>query len=99
MFPKRISEEHRSIYHMPLSLKGGTLVLPIPEPGRRVGLSLFDIFSGGVDKSWVLIETVEGLGNAYERMTKIAARKPGPCFIFSQRVTRSAVLSTHQFQN
>jgi len=45
----------------------------------------YDIFSGRVDKKAVWIETVEGLGNAYELMTKIAAETPGLYFIFCSR--------------
>ena len=45
----------------------------------------YDIFSGRVDKNAVWIETVEGLGNAYELMTKIAAETLGPYFIFCSR--------------
>lgn len=41
----------------------------------------FDIFSGRVNSDVVWIEAVEGLGNAYARMTKIAAEKPGTYFI------------------
>ena len=39
-------------------------------------ISTFDIFSGRVDKDAVWVETVEGLGNAYELMTKVAAEAP-----------------------
>ena len=31
------------------------------------------------------VETVEGLGNAYELMTKVAAETPGPYFIVSRK--------------
>jgi hypothetical protein len=43
----------------------------------------FDIFWGRIDRAAVRVETVEGLGNAYELMTKIAAEDPGPYFILS----------------
>ena len=45
----------------------------------------FDIFSGRVDKNAIWIEAVEGLGNAYELMTKLAAQTPGPYFVFCTR--------------
>ena len=45
----------------------------------------FDIFCGRVDKDAVWVETVEGFGNAYELMTKIAAGIPGLYFIVSQK--------------
>jgi len=45
----------------------------------------FDIFSGRVDRGAVWVETVQGFGNAYELMTKLAAEIPGPYFIISQR--------------
>ena len=48
-------------------------------------MSMFDIFSGRVDKDAVWVETVEGLGNAYELMTKVAAEAPGPYFIVSRK--------------
>ena len=43
----------------------------------------FDIFSGtsGEDALW--LENVEGLSNARERMTRLAAQTPGRYFIFS----------------
>lgn len=50
-----------------------------------VPMPTYEIFSGRVDKNAVWIETVEGLGNAYELMTKIAAETPGPYFIFCSR--------------
>lgn len=55
--------------------------------------TMFDIFSGRVDKDAVWVETVEGFGNAYELMTKIAARVPGPYFIVSQktRIIRGSI--------
>jgi len=45
----------------------------------------FDVFSGRVDKNVFWIEAVEGSGNAYERMTKLAAQSPGPYFVFCTR--------------
>jgi hypothetical protein len=43
----------------------------------------FDIFAGRPNESDVAwIETVEGLGAACERMKALAARKPGPYFVF-----------------
>jgi hypothetical protein len=60
------------------------LEVPAKEKGS-MPVPAYDIFSGRVDKSAVWIETVEGLGNAYELMTKIAAETPGPYFIFCSR--------------
>jgi hypothetical protein len=48
-------------------------------------MSMFDIFSGRVDKDAVWVETVKGFGNAYELMAKVAAKIPGPYFIISQK--------------
>ena len=50
--------------------------MPIPR---------FDIFCGHVNADASQIETVEGLGNAYELMTKLAARVPGRYFILDRR--------------
>lgn len=52
---------------------------------------LFDIFSGGLDRDPLWIETVEGLSNARERMQQIAAQNPGSYFLFS--VQTQAVLA------
>ena len=38
----------------------------------------FDVFSGLLDKDALWIESVQGLGAAYERMTELAANRPGP---------------------
>ena len=46
---------------------------------------MFDIFCGRVDKDAVWVETVEGFGNAYELMTKIAEGIPGSYFIVTQK--------------
>jgi hypothetical protein len=54
-------------------------------------MSMFDIFSGRVDKDAVWVETVEGFGNAYELMTKVGTKTPGPYFIISKRHTPSVV--------
>ena len=48
-------------------------------------IRMFDIFYGRVDKDAVWVETVEGFGNAYELMTKIAEGIPGCYFIVSQK--------------
>lgn len=48
----------------------------------------YDIFAGRVDKDATWIEAVEGLGNAYELMTRIAAETPGPYFVFCSRTHR-----------
>jgi hypothetical protein len=48
-------------------------------------MSTFDIFSGRIDDEATQVETVEGFGNAYDLMTKIAAKYPGPYFIVSRK--------------
>jgi hypothetical protein len=45
----------------------------------------YGIFSGRVYKNAVWIAAIEGLGNAYELMTRIAAETPGPYFVFCPR--------------
>ena len=52
---------------------------------RVVPIPRFDIFSGQIDKNASRIETIEGLGNAYELMTKLAERSPGSYFIRDSR--------------
>ncbi|MGB7493844.1 MAG: hypothetical protein WBR26_24060 [Candidatus Acidiferrum sp.] len=42
----------------------------------------YEIFSGRLDKNALWIESVEGLGNAYQRMTELADQVPGSYFIF-----------------
>ena len=43
----------------------------------------FEIFSGRFGEEDALwIETVEGLGNASDRMHALAKEKPGPYFVF-----------------
>jgi hypothetical protein len=56
-------------------------------------LPLFDIFSGHFlrkDARW--IEACGGSANAVQRMLEIAAKKPGPYFLFSC-YTRRCVMS------
>lgn len=48
-------------------------------------VSTYDILSGRIDRDAVWIEAVQGFGNAYERMTRLAAQQPGPYFIFCQK--------------
>jgi hypothetical protein len=45
----------------------------------------YDIFSGRLNSAAMWIEAVEGLGNAYQRMTELAANSPGCYFIFCTR--------------
>jgi hypothetical protein len=48
-----------------------------------VPIPSYEIFSGQFGYSEVLwLESVEGLGNAFERMKKIAKSSPGPYFLF-----------------
>jgi hypothetical protein len=53
----------------------------------------FHIFWGRVHRTAVRVETIEGFGNAYELMTKIAAQDPGPYFIVSEdtRIVRGSI--------
>jgi hypothetical protein len=54
----------------------------------------YDIFSGRIDDA-IWIEATEGLVNAYEKMAKVAADKPGPYFVFcSESHTICASLDT-----
>lgn len=46
---------------------------------------IFEIYSGHLKKESARVETVQGIGNAYELMTKIAARSPGPYFILCKK--------------
>jgi len=45
----------------------------------------YDIFSGHLNNAALWIEAVEGLGNAYQRMTELAVNSPGCYFIFCTR--------------
>ena len=63
-------------------------------------VSTYDIFAGRYgDTDAYLIEPVEGLGCAYERMKEIAAKEPGPYFLFdpsSHRVLASVDTTAYQ---
>jgi hypothetical protein len=60
----------------------------------------YDIFSGLRDKDAVWLECVEGLGAAYERMKKIAAKSPGPYFVFcAQTHAVLASIDTSKIEN
>lgn len=48
-------------------------------------VSTYDIFSGRIDRDAMWIEAVQGFGNAYDRMTKLAAKQPGYYFIFCHK--------------
>jgi hypothetical protein len=48
----------------------------------------YEVFSGLRDKDAVWLECVEGLGAAYECMKEIAAKSPGPYFVFCARTHR-----------
>jgi hypothetical protein len=41
----------------------------------------YDIYSGHIHGHSVCVESVQGMGNAYELMTKLAAKCPGAYFI------------------
>jgi hypothetical protein len=42
----------------------------------------YDIFSGYIDRNAIWLESVEGLGDASDRMLELATGKPGPYFVF-----------------
>lgn len=48
-------------------------------------LPTFDIFSGSPDRDAMWIEVVSGLGAANDRLKQLAAKKPGPYFLFDPR--------------
>jgi hypothetical protein len=58
-------------------------------------ITIFDIFCGRVDNDAVWVETVEGFGNAYELMTKIAEGIPGCYFIVSQKDAYNSWFNRH----
>ena len=43
----------------------------------------FDIFSGAPEENGLWVEGIKGLSSAHQRMTQIAAEKPGKYFLFS----------------
>jgi hypothetical protein len=47
-----------------------------------VTIPRFDVFSGLIDKDARWIESIEGLGAAYERIKELAAITPGTYFVF-----------------
>jgi hypothetical protein len=51
---------------------------------------MFDVFSGRLSQEdAVWIESAEGLAEAYQRMLRLAADKPGPYFLFSSYAHKS----------
>ena len=48
-------------------------------------IAKYDIFSGRNDKRATWVESVEGLGNAADRMKELAHRTPGSYFVFCPR--------------
>ena len=53
---------------------------------------MFDVFSGRFsEEDAVWIESAEGLPEAYQRMLRLAADKPGPYFVFSSYSHKSMV--------
>ena len=50
-------------------------------------LSIYDIYSGRINDNPTWLESVSGLGNAYELMTKIATKTPGRYFIACARTS------------
>jgi hypothetical protein len=67
--------------------------LTLPRPRTSIGLVMgtasipsYEIFSGRFGYTEVLwLESVEGLGNAFERMKEIAKASPGAYFLFCNR--------------
>lgn len=57
----------------------------------------YDIFSGQVNNAAIWLEAVEGLGNAYQRMTELASSSPGCYFIFCARThtVRGSINTAH----
>lgn len=51
---------------------------------------MFDIFSGRFpERDALCVESVEGLAEAYQRMLCLAAKQPGPYFVFSSYTHKS----------
>ena len=48
-------------------------------------MPVYDIYSGRINDNPTCLESVYGLGNAYELMTKIAMKTPGRYFIACAR--------------
>jgi hypothetical protein len=59
----------------------------ILNPGRSVrsgqnhDVPVYDVYSGRITDNPTRLESVHGLGNAYELMTRLATKSPGPYFI------------------
>ena len=49
--------------------------------GQAVHSPVYDIYSGRIHENPTWLESVHGLGNAYELMTRLATKSPGPYFI------------------
>ena len=59
-------------------------------PGRSrqaAPMPVYEIYSGRIHDDPILLESVYGLGNAYELMTKIATKTPGRYFIACARTS------------
>ena len=50
-------------------------------------MPVYDIYSGRIHDNPTLLDSVYGLGNAYELMTKIATKTPGRYFIACARTS------------
>jgi hypothetical protein len=60
---------------------------------------IYDIFSGSRNKDAIWLECTEGLGIAYQRMRELAAKFPGPYFVFCTRThTVLASIDTSKVQ-
>jgi hypothetical protein len=56
----------------------------ILNPGRSEhtgNMAVYDVYSGRINHNPIWLESVHGLGNAYELMTRLATKSPGPYFI------------------
>ena len=49
--------------------------------GQGCDAPVYDVYSGRITDNPTWLESVHGLGNAYELMTRIATKSPGPYFI------------------
>jgi hypothetical protein len=49
--------------------------------GQAGHVPAYDVYSGRINENPTWLESVHGLGNAYELMTRLATKSPGPYFI------------------
>jgi hypothetical protein len=51
------------------------------QSGQSRDVPVYDVYSGRITDHPTWLESVHGLGNAYELMTRLATKSPGPYFI------------------